>query len=130
MRLFARHLATWIVAVFFAAASVAWASTEPLSPASAPDRAAIHAAHDHAHAAGSDCEPATGCAEDDGHGGHTYGADADAASCCAFACHVIAEPSPIRPQAAVPPASCEAGREPAALVGADPLTLERPPRAG
>lgn len=119
---FARHLTIWLVAAFFAAASVAWAGYgAPLQPATAA-ASADHGDHEHSHADAA-CLDTVGCSDliDHGH-------DSESA-CCAFACHVIAD----LPCGTTLSHAAETWRHrvanPTALLGSVPVGPERPPRS-
>jgi len=118
---FARFMTTWLVAAFFAVSSVAWAASGPSLQTNAAVTSADHADHDHSEPVASCLDPAGSSDVAD----HSHDAES---TCCAFACHVVAD---LACSTALNPA-IQAGRhdvtDPAALLGAVPVGPERPPR--
>lgn len=120
MHRFARLLMTWVAAVVFAVASVAWATAGP-APVM-PNAAMDHGAHAHADPS-LECSDQGECSDA---AGHDHEADT---TCCAFSCHVVADVAGTADMTAWVQAGRHDRTDQAALLGALPLGLERPPRA-
>jgi hypothetical protein len=119
---FARLVTTWIAVAFFAAASVTWASAGPVVQPAGLVASMDHGDHDHA-AANLACSDQAGCTDP---AGHSHTADS---TCCAFACHVVADVACSAALARAAEARVHEVVDPAALLGAAPVGPERPPRA-